>query len=156
MSAGKAGPFQLAFFTLPAETKIAFLLFLLREVIPQEQQTIVFVASKHHVELLQMLLGGLGFTVAFVYGALDHTARQINIERFRSGAAKILIVTDVAARGIDIPLLDNVINVDFPPKPKLFVHRVGRAGRAGRLGKAYSMVAPDEVCVLPGRSAATA
>ena len=60
-------------------------------------------------------------------------------------APQILVVTDVAARGIDIPLLDNVINVDFPAKPKLFVHRVGRAGRAGRLGKAYSMVAPDEV-----------
>lgn len=56
-------------------------------------------------------------------------ARKINIAKFRAGRAQFLVVTDVAARGIDIPLLDNVINYDFPPQPKLFVHRVGRAAR---------------------------
>jgi superfamily II DNA/RNA helicase len=56
-----------------------------------------------------------------------------------------MVVTDVAARGIDIPLLDCVVNCSFPPKPKLFVHRAGRAGRAGRPGRAFSLVGPDEV-----------
>lgn len=56
-------------------------------------------------------------------------ARKINIAKFRAGRAQFLVVTDVAARGIDIPLLDNVVNFDFPPQPKLFVHRVGRAAR---------------------------
>ena len=56
-------------------------------------------------------------------------ARKINIAKFRAGRAQFMVVTDVAARGIDIPLLDNVINFDFPPQPKLFVHRVGRAAR---------------------------
>jgi superfamily II DNA/RNA helicase len=59
-------------------------------------------------------------------------ARKINIAKFRAGRAQFLVVTDVAARGIDIPLLDNVINYDFPPQPKLFVHRVGRAARCGQ------------------------
>ena len=58
------------------------------------------------------------------------------------------MVTDVAARGIDVPLLDNVINFDFPPKPKLFVHRAGRAARAGRAGRAISFVEPEELPYL--------
>ena len=60
----------------------------------------------------------------------------------------MMIVTDIAARGIDIPILDNVINFHFPAKPKLFMHRVGRVARAGRSGTAISIIAPDEVASL--------
>jgi ATP-dependent RNA helicase DDX54/DBP10 len=67
------------------------------------------------------------------------------VAKFRAGKVKLMLVTDIAARGIDIPLLDYVINYDFPPKPKLFVHRVGRVARAGRSGDAISLVSPDEV-----------
>ena len=60
----------------------------------------------------------------------------------------MLVTTDVAARGIDIPLLDNVINYDFPGKPKLFIHRAGRVARAGRKGTAYSFLSRDELPYL--------
>jgi superfamily II DNA/RNA helicase len=60
-------------------------------------------------------------------------ARKISIGKFRAGKSNVLVVTDVAARGLDIPLIDNVVNYDFPAKPKLFVHRCGRAARAGAL-----------------------
>lgn len=66
-----------------------------------------------------------GIDVAYIYSALDQTARKINIGRFVHRKAMVLLVTDVAARGIDIPLLDNVINFNFPSKAKLFLHRVG-------------------------------
>lgn len=61
-----------------------------------------------------------------MYSSLDQTARNINIAKFRNKQTMTLVVTDVAARGLDIPLLDNVINVNFPAKPKLFIHRVGK------------------------------
>ena len=83
-----------------------------------------------------------------VYSSLDQTARKIAVNNFKSKTVKILLVTDVAARGIDIPLLDNVVNFSFPAKPKLFVHRVGRVARAGRFGTAYSFVSPDEAAYL--------
>lgn len=107
---------------------------------PTEHSTIVFTATKHHVEYLANLLIEAGFAVSYVYGSLDQTARRIQVEDFRRGKTNILVVTDVAARGIDIPVLANVINFDFPPQPKVFVHRVGRTARAGRRGWSYSLV----------------
>jgi len=136
---------QMQFFTVRKDQKCAALLFLLKEVLKRDEQTIVFAATRHHVEYLHMLLGAADIPSAPVYGQLDPAARKINLAKFRTKKCSILLVTDVAARGIDIPLLDNVINYDFPAKPKLFVHRAGRVARAGRSGCAYSLVAPDEL-----------
>ncbi|KAJ3473077.1 hypothetical protein NLG97_g10530 [Lecanicillium saksenae] len=107
---------------------------------PTQHSTIVFTATKHHVEYIANLLQWAGFAVSHVYGSLDQTARRIQVEDFRHGKTNILVVTDVAARGIDIPVLANVINYDFPPQPKVFVHRVGRTARAGQRGWSYSLV----------------
>ncbi|KKA30234.1 hypothetical protein TD95_003742 [Thielaviopsis punctulata] len=107
---------------------------------PTEHSTIIFAATKHRVEYLSDLLQHAGFAVSYVYGSLDQEARRIQVENFRCGRTNILVVTDVAARGIDIPVLKNVINYDFPPQPKVFVHRVGRTARAGQTGWAYSLV----------------
>ena len=110
--------------------------------------TIIFAATKHHVEYLAALINRSGYPVSYVYGALDQVARRQQVAQFRSGETQILVVTDVAARGIDIPMLANVINFDFPPQPKVFVHRVGRTARAGRRGWAYSMVRAEDAPYL--------
>ncbi|XP_016058581.1 PREDICTED: ATP-dependent RNA helicase DDX54 [Miniopterus natalensis] len=137
-----------SFFLVREDTKAAVLLHLLRNVLRPQDQTVVFVATKHHAEYLSELLTTQGVSCAHIYSALDQTARKINLAKFTHGKCSTLIVTDLAARGLDIPLLDNVINYSFPAKGKLFLHRVGRVARAGRSGTAYSLVAPDEVPYL--------
>lgn len=72
------------------------------------------------------MLDHLKISNTYIYSNLDPSARKINAAKFSQGKVSVLIVTDVAARGIDIPQLDNVINFNFPAKAKLFVHRVGK------------------------------
>ncbi|XP_067293615.1 ATP-dependent RNA helicase DDX54 isoform X2 [Pseudorasbora parva] len=139
---------KLSFFHARVDDKPALLLHLLRAVVKPQEQTLVFVSTKHHVEYLREVLMEQGIEAAYIYSALDQTARKINIGRFVHRKASVLLVTDVAARGIDIPLLDNVINFNFPSKAKLFLHRVGRVARAGRGGTAFSLVCSDEVPFL--------
>ncbi|KZS98466.1 DEAD-domain-containing protein [Sistotremastrum niveocremeum HHB9708] len=155
---------QMAFFSVKEVEKDASLLILLRDVIgvplgeaqvdPKSSknkieslphQTLIFAATKHHVEYLYNLLMTVGYAVSHVYGALDQTARTEQMDRFRQGLTSILVVTDVAARGIDIPVLENVINYDFPHGARVFVHRVGRTARAGRKGWAWSFVSSSEL-----------
>nr|XP_009669334.1 PREDICTED: ATP-dependent RNA helicase DDX54 [Struthio camelus australis] len=136
---------KLAFFHVRGDNKPAVLLHLLRSVVKPQDQTVVFVATKHHTEYLKELLTAQGIHCTHIYSSLDQTARKINIAKFSQGKCPVLLVTDVAARGLDIPMLDNVINYSFPAKAKLFLHRVGRVARAGRSGTAYSLVAPDEM-----------
>src|SRR5258707_303509 len=108
-------------------------------------QTLVFVATKHHVEYLLALLTLVGYSVSHIYGALDQAARTQQMSQFRRGYTSILGVTDVAARGIDIPVLEHVVNYDFPHGARVFVHRVGRTARAGRKGWAWSFVTHNEL-----------
>ena len=135
---------SIAFFTVRRAEKQAALLYLLRHVVGEKEQTVVFAATRHHVEMLVAACRMSGFPCVPVYGSMDPTARKINIGKFRARKVPLMVVTDVAARGIDIPLLDNVINYDFPSRAKLFVHRVGRVARAGRSGSAYCLVSTDE------------
>ncbi|XP_045465742.1 ATP-dependent RNA helicase DDX54 [Harmonia axyridis] len=139
---------ELFYINVRHEERLASLLVLLKSLIDLEQQTIIFAATKHHVEYIHMVLEKVGIPNSYIYSNLDPSARKIHTAKFAAGKVKVLVVTDVAARGIDIPMLDNVINYNFPMKPKLFVHRVGRCARAGRSGKAYSLVGPDEYAHL--------
>lgn len=112
---------------------------------PAAHQTLVFVSTKHHVEYLSSLLSCAGYSVSPIYGSMDQTARLLHLAAFRANRTSILVVTDLAARGIDIPGVENVVNYDFPNGPRAFVHRVGRTARAGRKGWAYTMVTMKEL-----------
>jgi ATP-dependent RNA helicase DDX54/DBP10 len=115
---------------------------------PSPHSTVIFTATKHHVEYLANALKALGYATSYVYGSLDQTARKMQVQNFRTGMTNILVVTDVAARGLDIPVLANVINYDFPSQPKIFVHRVGRTARAGKAGWSYSLVTGQDMPYL--------
>jgi ATP-dependent RNA helicase DDX54/DBP10 len=131
--------------------------------LPTPNSTIVFAATKHRVEYLTTLLKTAGYSVSFgkkvfssqfacltnaVYGNLDQLARKLQVQDFRAGLTNILVVTDVAARGLDLPYLANVVNYDFPSQPKIFVHRVGRTARAGRKGWSYSLIRDSDLPYL--------
>lgn len=117
-------------------------------VLPSPYSTIVFVPTKHHVEYVTNLLRDAGYLVSYIYGSLDQRARKEQLYRFRIGLTTLLVVTDVAARGIDIPILANVINYTLPGSSKIFIHRVGRTARAGNTGWAYSIVNEQEAPYL--------
>lgn len=136
---------ELWFLYCRKDDKLAAAISTLRRMHQDGKSTIMFVATRHHVEFFGDLLQQLGLTVAVVYGAMDQFAREEQISKFRRKKAKILVTTDVAARGIDIPLLDHVLNFDFPPSSKLFVHRSGRTARAGKAGLAVSLVTIDDL-----------
>jgi ATP-dependent RNA helicase DDX54/DBP10 len=143
---------KLLFFHLRHDNKTALLLYLLRSIIPSNEQIVLFVATRHHCEYLKELLEQQQqqdlFSAVTIYSTLDHSTRKINLARYQSGKARVLVVTDIAARGLDIPSLDNVINYHFPGTPKLFLHRVGRVARAGRMGTAYSFISTDEIFII--------
>jgi ATP-dependent RNA helicase DDX54/DBP10 len=107
--------------------------------------TLVFCATRHHVEYVTTLLQASGQKATMIYGTLHHDARNSNLAAFRNGSKPIMVVTDVAARGVDIPFMDHVIHYHFPPTPKLFIHRSGRAARAGRIGYCWGLVEPEEL-----------
>lgn len=116
--------------------------------LPSEKATIVFVPTRHHVDYVTGMLRDSGYCVSYVYGSLDQHARRRQLSAFRGGITSVMVVTDVAARGIDIPILANVVNYTFPATAKLFVHRVGRTARAGNSGWAYSIVGETELPYL--------
>lgn len=136
---------DLRFIYCRPDERYATLLVLLREVLPKNAQIVVFAGTQHHVELISLLLTKSGIPCTHVYSGLDASARKINTAKFTMKKVNVLVVTDIAARGLDIPTLDYVVNVHFPGKPKLFIHRVGRCARAGRSGTAYNIFSNDDI-----------
>ncbi|MGB3328590.1 MAG: DEAD/DEAH box helicase [Thermomicrobiales bacterium] len=106
---------------------------------------IIFCRTKHGVDELGEGLMQRGFAVETLHGDLSQSQRDRVMKRFRAGQADILIATDVAARGLDIPDVSHVINYDLPESPETYVHRIGRTGRAGKSGEAISLVGPRDI-----------
>jgi superfamily II DNA/RNA helicase len=106
------------------------------------KNAIIFCNRKREVALLHKSLQRHKFNAVALHGDLDQSARTAALEAFRSGEAKLLIASDVAARGLDIPAVSHVFNFDVPHHPDDYVHRIGRTGRAGLTGTAITLVAP--------------
>jgi superfamily II DNA/RNA helicase len=106
--------------------------------------TLVFGRTKHGVKKLAKQLGALGYPVAALQGNLSQNARDRVMADFRSGETPILIATNVAARGIDVEHIEQVINYELPETADLLTHRVGRTGRMGRHGEAITLLTPED------------
>ncbi len=113
-----------------------------------ERKILVFVRTRVRAERVHKALERAGIESLTIHGAKDQAERTETMQRFREGGLKILIATDVSARGIDIPDVDQVVNYDLPDAAENYVHRVGRTGRGERKGLAVSFCSPEEKPVL--------
>jgi ATP-dependent RNA helicase RhlE len=105
---------------------------------------LVFTRTKHRTERLAKQLNSLGYGCASLQGNLSQNRRQAALDGFRSGKFKILVATDIAARGIDISSISHVVNFDIPDTVEAYTHRIGRTGRAARTGDAYTLVSGED------------
>ncbi|EEQ27816.1 ribosomal RNA processing protein [Microsporum canis] len=128
---------------IPHKYKDVYLVHILNEF--PGQSTIIFTRTVNETQRLAILLRALGFGAIPLHGQLSQSARLGALGKFRSGSRNILVATDVAARGLDIPAVDLVLNFDLPSDSKTYIHRVGRTARAGRSGRAISIVTQYEV-----------
>ena len=110
-----------------------------------ERQTIVFAATKQRTHRLASELKQEGFKAITMHGDLSQGQRDSAMYKFRKGFEDILVATDIASRGIDVPAVGHVINYDIPADPLIYFHRIGRTARAGGAGKAISLVSQDRI-----------
>lgn len=111
----------------------------------RDDLALVFCRTKHGAEKLMKLLDSKGFAAGSIHGNKSQNHRDRALKQFKEGTLRVLVATDVAARGIDIPGVGFVYNYDLPNVPESYVHRIGRTARAGREGEAIAFCAPDEM-----------
>jgi len=112
------------------------------------QQVLVFTRTKHGANRLTKKLIEKGISAAAIHGNKSQGARTKALAGFKDGSIRIMVATDIAARGLDIPLLPHVVNFELPNIPEDYVHRIGRTGRAGANGEAISLVCAEETAYL--------
>ncbi len=133
-------------YRIDKQKKTAFIIQLITE--GNWEQVLVFTRTKHGANKLCKKMIGAGITAAAIHGNKSQTARTKALAGFKKGEVRVLVATDIAARGLDIPLLPHVINFELPNVPEDYVHRIGRTGRAGASGEAISLVSQEEKIYL--------
>jgi ATP-dependent RNA helicase DDX47/RRP3 len=128
---------------IPAKHKESFLAYLLNEFAGQSMM--VFAATCASAQKISLMLNNLGFKSVCLHGQMGQAKRLGALNKFKIGGANLLIATDVASRGLDIPSVDVVVNFDVPTNGKDYVHRVGRTARAGRAGRAVTFVTQYDI-----------
>jgi ATP-dependent RNA helicase RhlE len=137
-----------AVYPVPQELKPALFLALLQR--NEMQDALVFTRTKHRANRLQAYLVKHGIKAERIHGNRSQTQRTEALAGFKSGKYRVLVATDIAARGIDVEALGHVVNFDVPTAPEDYIHRVGRTARAEATGDAFTFVAPDEEGELRG------
>jgi translation initiation factor 4A len=110
----------------------------------QVTQCVIFCSSKKKVDWLSEQLNAKDFTVSCMHGDMSQDDRDLIMKEFRSGSSRILISTDLLARGIDVQQVSLVVNYDLPPSKENYIHRIGRSGRFGRKGVAINFVSNED------------
>ncbi|MEM9765597.1 MAG: DEAD/DEAH box helicase [Pseudomonadota bacterium] len=131
---------------MPAAEKLGFLTEMLRD--RAFARVIVFTRTKHRANRVAEKLAKAGITAEAIHGSKSQGARQRALGGFKAGGIRVLVATDIAARGIDVDEVSHVINFELPNEPESYVHRIGRTARKGREGVALSLCAPDELDYL--------
>jgi ATP-dependent RNA helicase RhlE len=129
-------------YPVPQELKSALLLALLERGLMKE--ALVFTRTKHRANRLWEFLTKRGEMAARIHGNRSQKQREDALEGFKNGRYRVLVATDIAARGIDVEALGHVVNFDVPVAPEDYIHRVGRTARAEMTGEAFTLVSPQE------------
>ena len=135
-----------AVYPVPQELKSGLLLALLRR--GDMKEALVFTRTKHRANRLAEQLVKAGIAAERIHGNRSQGQRTAALAGFRAGKYRVLVATDIAARGIDVEALGHVVNFDVPPAPDDYIHRVGRTGRADMTGEAFTFVSPEEEAEL--------
>ncbi len=131
-----------ALYPVQQQRKTPLLLELLRRA--ETESVLIFTRTKHRAKKLGQQLEKAGHRVASLQGNLSQNRRQAALKGFREGSFRILVATDIAARGIDVSSISHVINYDMPDTVDAYTHRIGRAGRASKTGDAFTFIVPED------------
>jgi ATP-dependent RNA helicase RhlE len=132
-------------YMVPQSEKAALLLALLSE---ERSSTLVFARTKHRTDKVARVIERAGHRVARLHSSRSQGQRREALEGFKTGRFRVLVATDIAARGIDVAEIGHVVNFDLPHVPEDYVHRIGRTARAAASGKASSLISPEETGLL--------
>lgn len=135
---------------MPADVKDAYLMHILDKFQEKNQHSLImiFTMTCKYCQMLAMMCSDLGFNCLSLHSLIPQKQRLAALAKFKSHQVKILIATDVASRGLDIPAVDLIVNHNVPTRPKDYIHRVGRTARAGRGGKAVTLVTQFDIKLI--------